>query len=129
MTDRPQNKNLQKFIPGQSGNPKGLSKVPESLKDHKQMHMGIVSRMITKFGNMTVDQLEKLKDDKSITGLEKSIIENLLDKDKLPLILDRTVGKVTEVTEVRHGKIPEDLQEVPVEVIEGVVLAIEESKK
>lgn len=89
-----------KFVKGQSGNPSGRRKLPEALKKYPRLVKEEIQHMISKFANMQAAELLALsKDDSAITGLERTIILNILDKDKLPFLLDRTVGKVVEVVE------------------------------
>lgn len=94
-----------KFVKGQSGNPSGRKKLPEELRKYPRLVREEIQHMISKFAHMDAKALAELVDPDyqgSITGLERSIILNLLDKDKLPFILDRTIGKVVEVVETHN---------------------------
>lgn len=99
MSERPQNKNLIPAKPGERRNPSGRPKTPPELRAYNEMDVRIISRMITKYGNMSTDELQKLSKDGSTKGIDRNVILNILDKDKLPLILDRTVGKLVDKVE------------------------------
>lgn len=90
------------FKPGQSGNPKGRVAVPEHLRKYPKLIKEEVQRMIAHYGAMPTGDLRAIAEDINTPGLVRSIVLNLLDKDKLPILLDRTIGKVTEHIETKN---------------------------
>lgn len=93
MSERPQNKHLRPFKPGQSGNPGGR---PKQLLTKEK-----VKGILGKFADMTRQQLQDI-----IKNPESSMLEIMVasimakaaksgDFSRMNFILDRSIGRVT----------------------------------
>ncbi len=116
MEERPQNKNLKSWKPGQSGNISGRPKLPEHLKDAPEMTKDKVQRIIGLYSEMSVAKLKVAAKDENLPAFEAAVIASLLnaikfgDTSKMEFFLQRCgIGKVTE-------KIEQDIKVEEVEV-------------
>ena len=112
MSERPQNKHLKPFKPGQSGNPSGKPK--QLLTKDK------VSSILGKFATMTREQLQAVVTDSKSTMIEIMIASVMVkaakdgDYARLDFLLTRSVGKVKEEIEQTIKNVTdEDLENLP----------------
>lgn len=96
------------FQPGQSGHPGGNRRLPEDVREAKQLSRHEFARAINKFFYLTKDQLlEKLQDPElsMVDLMVGSIVERAaLDQDvvRAQFLLDRAIGRVQESIQVKH---------------------------
>lgn len=96
----------KRFLPGQSGNPSGRRKLPEELKDIAEFTAEEIKRMFAKYGRMPVELVKEAANDLQIASIEAVIASGIMraikdgDYARLSYFLDRTIGKVTEKTEI-----------------------------
>lgn len=112
MSERPQNKNLKPFKPGQSGNPAGKPKGTLSSAE--------VSALMGKFCKKSRVELQAIIQDEKSTMLEIMVASVMAkaakdgDYARLAFLLDRSVGKVKEEIEQTVRSISdEDLDKIP----------------
>lgn len=102
-------KNLRPWKPGQSGNPGGRPKLPESLSAVKALGREEVSRIISKYARMTLDEL-----DAAVLGSDTPVLELVLaklllelmrkgDAGRLSFLLDRALGPVKTLDDEDEG--------------------------
>ena len=102
MSERPQNRHLKPFKPGQSGNPSGRNKIRDDLKDVKLLSKADVKRLIQKIIDMSPEELLELSNDKTVPALEHmmaSVVINAVkqgDQARINFLLEQTIGKVAE---------------------------------
>jgi len=102
VTDRPQNKNLKPFKPGESGNPRGRPRIRDNLKEVKLLSKTEMRRLIQKIVDMTPEELEVISKDKTVPALEMMLASVAYeairkgDQAKINFLLERTIGKVAE---------------------------------
>jgi hypothetical protein len=95
-----------KWKKGQSGNPGGRPKLPAELKMIKELTGEEVKRLFAKYARMNKEEISSAVTDKTTPMFELVIAAGLVkavkdgDYQKLNFILDRTIGKVVEKTEV-----------------------------
>jgi hypothetical protein len=107
-----------RFKPGQVATPGGRPKIPDELKAHKVLTKDEVSHTIAMYARMDAGALQELSVNPATKGIDRAIILNILDHHKLPIILDRVIGKVTEVVANIHVDYnPEEYQEIPAEAL------------
>lgn len=107
-----------------SPNPNGRPKIPTELLKYKGLCPDTIRRQFHRYSEMSRSELEVLKDDKSLTGLEWNIVMALLNPDKFPFFLDRTVGKVADRVESVNINIDadsEEYREIPREALVKLV--------
>ncbi len=99
-------KNLKLFKPGISGNPRGnATKLPEELKAIKSLTQVEVTKLISKYARMSVDELVDAKNDSNLSVIDLTIVSifsksiEFGDFGRLSFLLDRCVGKIKEVVE------------------------------
>lgn len=97
-------KNLRHWQPGQSGNPGGRPKLPDSLIGIKSLTPLEVNRTISKYARMTRAELDVSANEK-LCALDLAII-SVFNKSikygdylRLAFLLDRCIGRVTEMVE------------------------------
>lgn len=114
---------MAKFVKGQIANPTGRPKLPEHLREIRQLSRQEVVATITKFFRIDAKALQSLIDaNTGITGLERSIIKNILDYNKLGFLLDQTIGKVVEQVAVFQGVgNPEEYDAIPAEILNALI--------
>lgn len=92
------------FVKGQVANPGGRPKLPEHLRGVITLTRAEVVATLCKFFRMDATQLKDLSvNPVGITGLELSIVKNILDYHKLGMLLDQSIGKVVEQVAVYQG--------------------------
>jgi len=120
---------------GQSGNPAGRSKLPEHLKAIKAFTAEEISRMISKYGRMTLLDLEIVKDNPDSAIMDRIFAKMFCDTFEkgsyatLTFLLDRCIGKVPDVvyTEPEDSPEKEELRKMPIqELLQLVRKAIPE---
>lgn len=100
-------KQLTPWKKGQSGNPNGRPKLPEHLRDVPSLTADEVNKIMSKYTRMTLDELQRVIAEKKAPALEMAICSNLIkaissgDYANLNFVLDRSVGKVTDKSEVK----------------------------
>ena len=93
MSERPQNKHLRPFKPGQSGNPGGK---PKQLLTKEK-----VKGILGKFADMTRQQLQDIIQNPKSSMLEIMVASIMAkaakdgDFSRMNFILDRSIGRVT----------------------------------
>jgi hypothetical protein len=94
------------FKPGQSGNPGGRPKIPEELRKFKTLSADEVKKIFAKYARMTEPEVSAYMAADDTPIFEKVVGQGLLkavkdgDYGRLNFILDRTIGKVVEKTEI-----------------------------
>lgn len=94
MSERPQNKHLKPFKPGQSGNPSGK---PKNLLTKDK-----VKAIVGKFANMTREELQSVVADPKSTMIEITVASIMVkaakdgDYTRLDFILNRSIGRVLD---------------------------------
>lgn len=119
---------------GQSGNPSGRPKLPEHLKAIKAFSAEEIARMISRYGRMTLEDLEEVKDDADATILDRIFAKMFCDTFEkgsyatLTFLLDRCVGKVPDVVYSEPDSAEkEELRKMPIqELLQLVRKAIPE---
>lgn len=109
------------FVKGQVANPTGRPKLPEHLRDVKTLTRVEVVATLSKFFRMPAIELERLaaKGCTEVSGLERSIIKNILDYTRLGFLLDQAIGKVVEQVAVYQGLgNPEDYTAISQQVLD-----------
>jgi hypothetical protein len=102
----PTGKGGRRFQPGQSGNPGGRPKTPEHLKKIRELRPEEVKLLLAKYARMTKRELASAAQDDTTPAIEliiASIVVDAIkksDAQKLNFILDRSIGKVVEKTEI-----------------------------
>ena len=102
MNERPQNKHLKPFKPGQSGNPSGK---PRGLLTRSQ-----VEALISKFSSLTRDQMQVVIQNPKSTMIEIMVASIMAkaskdgDYSRLQFLLERSIGKVKEQLEMLMPK-------------------------
>lgn len=99
------------WVKGQSGNPAGRPKIPPELQKHRGLCPDTIQRKWHLYSEMSVAELEVLVQDKTISGLDRQLIISVLDPNKFPFMLDRTVGKVADRVESVNVHIDADSEE------------------
>lgn len=98
------------FQPGQSGNPNGRPQLPPDLLKARKLNQIEVSRLINKYMNMSIEEIELETQEKRTSALEamigKIIIEaqKFGDYSRVNFLFDRMIGKVTEKVEHKLPK-------------------------
>jgi len=117
-------KQLTPWKKGQSGNPNGRPKLPAHLKDIPSLTADEVNKIMSKYTRMTLPELEQVIADRKAPALEMAICSNLIksiqsgEYANLNFVLDRSVGKVTEKSEIAvspKGISDDDLDLIPKE--------------
>jgi hypothetical protein len=96
------------FTKGQSGNPNGGPKLPQSYKRARALTRHELVIVLSKYMNMTAEELKAAHDDPKTTVLEgiviavvrAAIIEGC--SKRLDFLLDRLIGKVPVKTDATH---------------------------
>jgi hypothetical protein len=89
-----------RFKKGQSGNPGGRPKIPDSLKGIKDLDDAEMKRLISKYLRMTHELVNKIKDAMDIPMIEKVLARTMInasnhgDITKLLPLIERLCGKV-----------------------------------
>ena len=102
MSDRPGNKNLKPFKPGQSGNPNGRPKIRDNLAEVKLMNKTEMRRFIQKIIDMTPEEMKEMVKRTDVPALEimlASVAHQAIvrgDQARIDFLLQRTIGKVAE---------------------------------
>jgi Family of unknown function (DUF5681) len=103
---RPFNLPKNQWKPGVSGNPNGRPRIPEHLRNIPSLTADEVNKIISKYTRMSLPELEQVIAEKKAPALEMAICSNLIksilsgDYANLSFVLDRSVGKVTEKSEI-----------------------------
>lgn len=101
----PKPKGGKLWQPGQAPNPKGSSALSRELGNIRKLNHVAVAAMITKFAEMSLNDLiafAQNKDNKSLDIGIASIYINMIkagDPSRMTLLLDRSAGKVKEQIE------------------------------
>jgi len=84
---------------GQSGNPSGRPKLPPELKAIPPFTANELSRIISKYGRLTVERLYEIIDNKLATAMDVAVCKIFArsieegDYGRLSFLLDRCIGK------------------------------------
>ena len=115
MSDRPQNKHLKPFQKGQSGNPSGR---PRNLLTRTE-----IEAKISKCYRMTRAQLKEIIEDPKSEIVDIHIASIMAqgvkkgDFSSLASLLDRSVGKVKDISEVHQHNYDDEFDKAPKENI------------
>ncbi len=108
-------KNLKPWQPGQSGYAGRGNKLPENLRGISSLTQLEITKLISKYARMNVDELSAAKEEKLsvlelafISIFEKSMEDG--DFSRLAFLLDRCIGKAPTVVE--DGEASEELDEL-----------------
>lgn len=100
MSERPQNRHLKPYQPGQSGNPSGRPALPEALRSVHELTKDEVKRTISKYLRANARELAETKVDKDAPSLDVWLASGILkgiahgDFTRLAFMLDRLIGKI-----------------------------------
>lgn len=122
--------NLKSWPKGVSGNPGGRPRViPEELRNIKPFTSAEVTRIISKYGRMTFDELLKSAQtnlpsmDLAVISVLRESIEKA-DHQRLSFLLDRTIGKVPVIVEDEEENSERaELAKLPIREIIKLVMA------
>jgi hypothetical protein len=95
-----------RWKPGESGNKTGRPRLPAHLQNIPSLTADEVNKIMSKYTRMSLTELEQVILEKKAPALEMAICSNLIksitsgDYANLQFILDRSVGKVTEKSEI-----------------------------
>jgi len=115
VSDRPQNKHLKPFQKGQSGNPSGR---PRNLLTRTE-----IEAKISKCYRMTRAQLKEIIEDPKSEIVDIHIASIMAqgvkkgDFSSLASLLDRSVGKVKDISEVHQHNYDDEFDKAPKENI------------
>lgn len=90
------------FVPGKSGNPKGLPPIPADVKEARKLNQIEFERIVNKFLYMTREEVSKYAQAPGTPTLElliASILSKAVtqgDQSRLNFVLDRLIGKVAD---------------------------------
>lgn len=110
-SDRPQNKNLKPFKPGQSGNPSGRRKGLLSQSE--------VQDLMSRFCRMTKEQLQGVVQNPASTMIEIMVAAVMVraakdgDYSRFEFLLARSIGKVKDQKEDHDTTGEDDIKDVP----------------
>lgn len=105
MSERPQNKHLKPWKPGQSGNPGGRPTLPEELRAIKELTKEEVKRLFSKHLRATPPELLVVVKDQKASALDSWLAAGILkgidqgDFSRLGFMLERVIGKPETVQE------------------------------
>ncbi len=110
-----------RWKPGQSGNKSGRPKLPDHLKEIKSVTADEVNRIYSQYWRMPMAQLKALLESNTLTALETTLAMNVMkstsgDLSHMIAGMDRSIGKVTEKSEVKmesSAVTHEELDEIP----------------
>lgn len=91
---------LRSWRPGQSGNPTGRPAIPEYLRAIKSLTQGEVTKIVSKYGRMTYDELHLALERGDAPVIELTVAKIFArslskgDYQGLAFLLDRAIGKV-----------------------------------
>lgn len=111
MSDRPQNKHLKPFKPGQSGNPSGKKK--------GNLTKAEIEDFVSKCYRMNRSQLKDIIEDPKSEIIQIHIASIMAqgvkkgDFSSLNALLDRSVGKVKDVSEVHQHNHDSEFDKAP----------------
>ena len=121
-----------KFKVGNPGGP-GRPPLPKDLKAVKSLSKTRVEKIISKYGEMSLEDLQAAADDKSLPAIEHMVIAIALkavdesDYKRTDFLLDRSVGKVKEIKELILPE-PTYIERASGDVIELGMTLIEEGE-
>ena len=90
------------FKKGQVANPKGRPPDPPELKELRKLTRASFQLYLNKYIHMTESSLDRLKDDKSLSGIEKMVVSIVLraikdaDTTRLNFLAENLLGKLKE---------------------------------
>lgn len=94
-----------KWKKGVSGNPRGKAPLPPDLHGVKKLfNQELVEKTFIKYMTMTIEEFEKIGQDKSLPALDHVIMMIIRkagldgDQQRLDFLLNRTIGKVADKT-------------------------------
>lgn len=96
---------------GQSGNPSGLSKIPNHLRGIASLTQHEVTKIVSKYARMTLTELEELAEARQAPALEAAIIAIFIssakhgDYQRLAFLLDRAIGRIPVAIEDDADKV------------------------
>lgn len=91
--------NLKPWKPGQSGNPSGKPKIPEHLRAIHSLTQQEVTKIVSKYARMTLDELEAAVEARKASAVEMCVAKIFLksmeygDYSRLQFLLDRAIGR------------------------------------
>lgn len=92
-----------KWKKGVSGNPRGKAPLPPDLHGVKKLfNQELVEKTFIKYMTMTIEEFEKIGQDKSLPALDHVIMMIIRkagldgDQQRLDFLLNRTIGKVAD---------------------------------
>jgi hypothetical protein len=113
-----------KWKKGQSGNPAGKPKLPEHLRDIQELTADEVNRTIARYTRMSPTDLQAVLDDPKAIVMDKIIAAGMMkaikdgDYGRFSFLLDRTIGKTVDKSEVKvESSKDDDLDIVPRDIL------------
>lgn len=98
------------FVKGQVGNPLGRPSLPEDVRRARKFNVTECTRVISKFFNMTLEEVEVISKTPETPMLERTLAklfveaEKTGDQSKLEFLFNRSIGKVTDKLNVKLPK-------------------------
>lgn len=94
------------WAPGQSGNPNGRPKLPQDVKEARELTRASFTRLINKYLHSTPDVLKEVITNPTSLVIDAIVCKILLecgqkgDTMRLAFIIERLLGKVKEEVEI-----------------------------
>lgn len=113
-----------RWKPGESGNKNGK---PANLLTKDK-----VSSVLSKFSHMSPEEIQAVLDDKKSTMLEAmvaSVMKRALsdgDPHRLEFLLQRSIGKVQDMTQIEVRQWTDDLKTIPIDTLKQIGKGMDE---
>jgi hypothetical protein len=104
----------------------GRKPLPEDLKGVKELTPEVFRKLVTTFWDMPLEEIEAIATDPSVPMLRRNLatvilkIDEYADVGRFEFLLNRTIGKVVDKSEVEHkhqGQIDHALRAIPRDIL------------